>query len=155
MANVEIDNKKMWESILVQTKFNTNLYRLHSVIVKALNKQGLEYKDGEIISNAPVQETSDVELTEFEKWFKKLIGCYASAMGTPIVEQPEYKRNEFVKNHASSLLSIARKQIASEINVSVLSNNKGYMDGIAYSPTDMYQAYLQGIEDTVKAIKSL
>lgn len=105
----------------------------------------------------PHSESEQEELNEFEKWFKKLIGCYASAMGTPLIEQPEDRQNDFVKKHAQSLLSIARKQIASEINVDEMVQK--FKDGVEENPhgilacLTLHGAYKLGMDDTLKAIK--
>ena len=105
----------------------------------------------------PHSESEQEELNEFEKWFKKLIGCYASAMGTPLIEQPEDRQNDFVKKHAQSLLSIARKQIASEINVDEMVQK--FKDGVEENPHGILAcltlrgAYKLGMNDTLKAIK--
>lgn len=45
MTKIEIDNKKMWESLLRYTPFPKDLYYL---VECALKEQGLCYKDGEI-----------------------------------------------------------------------------------------------------------
>lgn len=49
MAKVEIDNKKMWESILKRNSVSW----VGTLIKRALKDQGLEYKDGNIISIEP------------------------------------------------------------------------------------------------------
>ena len=110
----------------------------------------------EIKQAEPKQDTSK-EMTEFEKYFKKLIGCYASAMGVPLMEQPLETQNDFVRKHASSLLSLARKQITSEIDAKEMLMkiyNSEYCSRLVHPYVDHYtDGYSKGITDTLKAIK--
>ena len=110
----------------------------------------------EIKQAEPKQDTSK-EMTEFEKYFKKLIGCYASAMGVPLMEQPLEKQNDFVRKHASSLLSLARKQITSEIDAKEMLMkiyNSEYCSRLVHPYVDHYtDGYSKGITDSIEIIE--
>ena len=81
---VQIDNVKMWESLIEGnsvTYENGMIERgdLAMRIINALKDQGLEYKDGEIVSKEEIKGNqrevppNPSELTEFEKAIALLI----------------------------------------------------------------------------------
>lgn len=62
---VQIDNKKMWESLIRQSSLNAGYISVRS-IKEALKDQGLKYKDGKIVSIEPEPEPLKIEK---DKWY--------------------------------------------------------------------------------------
>lgn len=82
----------------------------------------------------------DEQLTEFEKEFKKYC-CGVS--------------DEWIQFHAKKLLSVARKQIANEINADAMVKqfNKQFEGQHIWEYALETKAYRTGINDTLKALK--
>lgn len=106
-----IDNDKMWASIISCLEEQGN-YILLWAIRSALKDQGLQYNP----ETRQIEKMEEKPLTEFEKTFKKLLECYASAMGTPVIEQPIESTMGFIKKHGSSLLDIARNEVIKDMD---------------------------------------
>lgn len=84
------------------------------------------------------------ELTEFEKAVECLMGKVQCGKLTNLTVT--------TKEQSKKLLSIARKQIANEINI--VNIQRAYKD--AFHPTtDGLLVYTQGIEDTLNKIKGI
>lgn len=89
-----------------------------------------------------------VEITEkggqikFEGYFGKLLRSYASLMGVPVVEQDVDAEKDFEAKHTEFLFSLARKQIAEELeaNIDVMCKGKG-------------TNYRGGVEDVIKRVR--
>lgn len=196
----ELNNKKMWESIIKNKTGFQNICVLD--IVNALNDQGLTVEFDKIASIEPEQTNwtknydwnngtmtiynlskeehlkvvefldclrhPDVpetdfgkkelansartckdsqELTEFEKAFQLI----CNDLGV------SYSCKAALKSDANELLSIARKQIASEIDVDAMVEDNIICDNAVETPTpyriNERAYYRQGIEDTIKKIK--
>lgn len=82
------------------------------------------------------------KLMEFEKELATLLGLYYICKSDP---DTGFTDVEFSKEYAKELLSIARKQIASEIDVDAMVSDTIICENLAY--------YRQGIEDTIKKIE--
>ena len=175
----KIDNDKMWASLISILENTIDIPKMQSIghyLRIALKDQGLTYRNGKIYTReelnkyaledpllgpfdhvdkdfpvntnlelSPSEETkkSDQELTEFEKAVLNIIPDHITHKDS--VE-------EFARRNANRLLSIARKQIASEINKEKMIN--GFLNDIVIksliSPADCYS---KGVEDTLKAIE--
>lgn len=182
MSKIEIDNKKMWESILKQrqsSKFCDCTLVTDNTIMKALKDQGLEYKDGEIVSieqNVPETDFGKKgELTEFEQCLKSGTNTY--------VEQGCRMEDWDAKQDAKDLLAIVNKEHEAELeraykNQDAVVYKCGYEKGkedarkqivddlISQEDIDemvdnfrpsadepIGYVYLRGIKDTLKFIK--
>lgn len=84
------------------------------------------------------------ELTEFEEAVQQLANCIATAGTTEVIVDAA---------STNKLLSIARKQIASEIDTEDLVEEKKDSLNLERDANFAFGAYRQGIEDTIKAIK--
>ena len=116
---VDIDNKKMWESMLKRANIIKDK-TLYNILNWSLADQGLEYKDGEIVSampisvteqtKAPTDASSDenvydyIKLTDFEETVEEMA---SEVMGYT------FASNRGVQNVASQLMKVARKQLES------------------------------------------
>ena len=117
---VQIDNVKMWESLI---EGNSVTYEKGMIergdlamrIINALKDQGLEYKDGEIVSKEEIKgnqrevSPNPSELTEFEKAIALLIFNSQETCNLNLAVCEKQARKE-----SKALLTFARKQIASE-----------------------------------------
>lgn len=122
MANVEIDNKKMWEYLLNNSK-DPNLVE---DIANGLRAQGYDWKNGEITASTPethwknIPELEELEsigkqnLAEFEKKVSHAIGGYLF-LPTDVnhVVWADTARDYYQKT-AKELLAVARKIFLSE-----------------------------------------
>lgn len=131
---IEIDNKKMWESIL-RFRFETKVEDIRNnpvgTVVKfigdsikhALNEQGLEYKNGDIVSIEPKQtnwtknydwnnDTMTIYNLSKEEHLKILYGIYRlwyetdgfDGMKKEIEEIPQY-----IKDIVDGIIASSRK----------------------------------------------
>lgn len=80
-------------------------------------------------------------------WFKKFL-CNITNLG-----KPDEKELEELKSNAKGLLKIARKQIASEIDVEDMVEEKKDSLNLEKDAYFAFGAYRKGIEDTLKKIK--
>ena len=110
---VQIDNVKMWESLIRISKEGDNLIGDREIGL-ALKDQGLEYKDGEIVSKEEIKgnqrevSPNPSELTAFEKAIALLIfNSQKTCNSIKVCEEQARKESK-------ALLTFARKQIASE-----------------------------------------
>lgn len=176
----QIDNKKMWESLLKAMPRHRNGEFVYSVsltsdtIIEALKDQGLTVNDnGEIVEtgNCPCDSCDSQnggcaltcskykeyarkktvepqhELTEFEQAISQTIESYSFLPHD--IDHCVNKEDaiEFYHKAADCLLSIARKQIASEIDANAMESE--FRGGVS----SYGSIYRQGIEDVVKLIK--
>ena len=145
MTKIDIDNVKMWESIL---RFNfeakvedirdnpvgTVVKFIGDSIKHALKEQGLEYNDGKIVRIEPDDPETDFgnknDLTEFEQALGHIIRKCGGHLGTV--------NDDKLKKDANELLEIARKTIlAEEIELAYKTRDdmqfqKGYEAGYEY-----------------------
>lgn len=102
------------------------------------------------------QESSDGRLTEFEETLKTIVNSFAQPIGHLSVDEMTDKG---ARNAAKTLLSIARKQIASEIDVDKMIAKYIKKDNLdddtrpAWIKEVILNRYRHGIEDTLKVIK--
>ena len=162
---VQIDNVKMWESLIEGNSVTyengmTERGDLAMRIINALKDQGLEYKDGEIVSKEEIKgnqrevSPNPSELTEFEKAIALLIfNSQETCNSIKVCEEQARKESK-------ALLTFARKQITSEIDVdsigdidledAIYRNTMGRHFDAKRFALDFYR---KGIEDTIKKIK--
>lgn len=196
----EIDNKKMWESLIWKVG-----EPLMQHIENALSEQGLTVNDnGEIVSIEPATEEEilkakfdspelpeivkeqvreiierptvswdsvngtlrfdNLTIEQAEKMKNALIGEPNEKDGLTEFErylwnitnlcEPDEKELSELKIEAKGLLSIARKQIASQLEskIGIYNTSFGYVEGI-YTKEDMGKAQRQGYKDCIKAVK--
>ena len=111
--SIQIDNVKMWESLIRISKEGDNLIGDREIGL-ALKDQGLEYKDGEIVSKEEIKgnqrevSPNSSELTEFEKAIALLIFNSQNTCNSIKVCE------EHARKESKALLTFARQQIASE-----------------------------------------
>ena len=142
----EINNKRMWESLL---KHGPKYEHFDDAIPVALKDQGLEWNGEEIVAieSEPKQKLSD-ELTEFEKAIALLIfNSQTTCNSIKVCEEHALKESQ-------ALLVLARRQIASEINAYRMECKYGAdVAGDFYHGNARTQAYRQGIDDVLKKLK--
>lgn len=145
MEQVEIDNKKMWESIMEHVPSGW----IRNTIRTSLEDQGLKYEKGKIVSIEPDSQrmTSakakeallpDGEFTDFQKVLAELISIAQQSCLTPL---------QLAALHSETLMLEARKQIVSEIDVIALQKA-----GLVYQEGEQ-SAFFAGIDLVLKMIK--
>ena len=114
-----IDNVKMWQSLIEGNSVTyengmTERGDLARRIINALKDQGLEYKDGKIVSKEEIKgnqrevSPNPSELTEFEKAIALLIFNSQNTCNSIKVCE------EQARKESKALLTFARKQITSD-----------------------------------------
>ena len=155
---VQIDNVKMWESLIRISKEGDNLIGDREIGL-ALKDQGLEYKDGEIVSKEKIKgnqrkvSPNPSELSEFEKAIALLIFNSQNTCNSIKVCE------EQARKESKALLTFASQQIASEIDADAMveyfiENLPAYT--VIHESVDKRlwgEPYKKGIKDTIKKIK--
>ena len=117
------------------------------------DKKNLKKIESQRMVSAEAKESllPDRELNEFEKELANLVGHYYICKSDP---DTNFTDVEFTKEYASELLSIARKQIADEIDMDAMVDDydTSYMKSSALSEM-AHEHYRQGIEETLNKIK--
>ena len=138
----EIESNKKYAQTLGDNAINSSMQQFYDGM-----KQGyvslLSFLDTLEVKEAQEEQVSE----EFEKAFQLI----CNELGV------SYSCKAALKSDANELLSIARKQIASEIDVDAMVEDNILCDNAVETPTpyriNERAYYRQGIEDTLKTIK--
>jgi hypothetical protein len=149
MAKVEFDNKKMWESILSYTHCHKEIMKDH--LLYALNDQGLEYKNGEIVSIEPKEKqtinTVKQESPELKEFVSQII---LAITDYEINKEDGFTEKQSALKHGYHIMKAARKIIANEIDVEAIKPPN--YSGMPLEK-EVVEYFRTGIEETIKAIR--
>lgn len=140
-----------WDSTLLYPATKEQREILFTKMKDAGYEWDVEKKELRKLANSAQTCKDCKELTEFESSVRHIISTELTNNFGDVSFGISLSTDE-AKHIANKLLPIARKQIASEIDVADLVITRSYIQG-DYSSTQMNRAYKQGILDVLKVIK--